>query len=711
VTALPGFAQDAATEAEYETIRSKKVATAVRVTEQINIDGFLEEPAWKLAVPATGFIQRRPNTGKPAPEPTEVRFLYDNDNLYVGFFCFDSDAAHLTVHDMTKDFQLLRSDSIAITIDSTHEQRSNYYFRTNPVGAKSDAQGIDGGMNYDWDAVWDVKTSINSQGWIAEFVIPFRTLRFSKSSQQVWGINMSRKLLRLNAEMDWSPIPIRYSISRTSTYGTLLGLENIKQGRNLKVTPFVTAGVTQVRRANNPTDGLENDQDYDGGVDLKYSITPSLTLDGTYRTDFAQVEVDQQQVNLTRFNLFFPEKRDFFLENSGVFTFGRGNNLVPFFSRRIGLSATGTPIPIIGGGRVSGQIGHYDVGFLAMKTKGSGVIPSNNYVVGRFKRNLFRNSWVGALTTSRDATLSGDTNRVYGADAHFQIYDHLWIDSNVLQSKTPHLSGSDQARQFEAAWRGNELTVEAGYNQIQKNFNPEVGFIRRGNNKRYNGEFSWKPVIETSNVIRNLEFGTSTEYFGGDATGKIETRTEQLNLGIEFQNNAAINFAMTDTFDRLTEPFNIRTGIAIPTGDYRYLGYAADATTNPGRRLSGNTSVEWGEFWNGRHNSLRGGINWRPDYHLNISVDDRRDHIVLPSGHFTTDLVGLRISYALSPRTFFNAYFQYNSATHQVSSNVRFNIIHHPLSDFFLVYNELRDSTGRIQQRAVVLKVTNLFNF
>ncbi len=615
---------------------------------------------------------------------------------------------------MAKDFQTLRSDSIAITIDSTHEQRSNFYFRTNPAGAKADAQGIDARMNYDWDAVWDVKTSINNEGWIAEFVIPFKTLRFSKTSGQVWGINMSRKLLRLNAEMDWAPIPIRYNISRTSTYGTLLGLENISQGRNLKVTPFVTAGVTQVRPPGNPSGNFENDQSFDGGVDMKYSITPSLTLDGTYRTDFAQIEVDQQQVNLTRFNLFFPEKRDFFLENSGTFTFGSGNNnLVPFFSRRIGLSSAGTPIPIIGGARISGQIGHYDLGFIGMKTERAGTTSSNNYAVGRFKRNLFRNSWLGALVTSRDSGVDGDNNRVFGADAHFQVFDRLWLDSHILRSKTPRLLGKDQARQFEAAWRGNELTVAAGYNEIQTNFNPEVGFIRRGNNTRYNGEFSWNPVLESSDVIRNLAFGSKTEYFEGGGTGKIETRTEAVNLGIEFQNNSTVDFVMTNTFDRLQDPFSIRRdlGIAIPRGDYGYLGYAASATSNPGRRISGNGGVEWGEFWNGRRTSLHGGLYMRPDYHLNISFDHRRDHVELPNGHFTTDLLGMRISYAFNPRLFLNAYFQYNSATHQVSSNIRFNIIHHPLSDLFLVYNELRDSTGRIQQRAVVLKLTNLFDF
>jgi hypothetical protein len=375
------------------------------------------------------------------------------------------------------------------------------------------------------------------------------------------------------------------------------------------------------------------------------------------------------------------------------------------------LSSIGTPIPIIGGTRISGQVGHYDLGFIAMKTEREGSTPSNNYVVGRFKRNLMRNSWLGALVTSRDSTVRGDYNRVYGADAHFQLYDHLWLDSHLLRSNTPRHSEKDQARQFEAAWRGNELTVAAGYNEIQTNFNPEAGFVRRGNNTRYNGDFSWNPVLESSDVVRNLAFGAKTEYFEGGSTGKIETRTESANLGIEFQNNATIDFVMTNTFDRLRDPFNIRRDVAIPTGDYGYLGYSATATTNPGRRISGNGGVEWGEFWNGRRTSVHGGLYLRPDYHLNIGLDHRLDQVRLPNGSFTTNLLGARFSYSLNPRIFLNAYFQYNSSTRQVSSNIRFNIIHHPLSDLFLVYNELRDSTGRIQQRAVVLKLTNLFDF
>ena len=608
LTALPALPQDTAdvdsvlqdetpgADVDAEAAPPRKTATAVRITDDIVVDGRLDEPAWASAFPATGFVQRSPFRGRPASEPTEVRFLYDEDNLYVGVICFDSEPSRIVVNDLDYDFNFRGSDNIEIAIDSLLSLRSAFYFRFNPAGAKSDAQISDQRYNYDWDGVWDVRTSINDNGWIAEVVIPFKTLRFSRASTQVWGINMGQKRIRLNEDTFWFDplLPIRYSLLRTSLFGTLEGLDNMSQGHNVKITPFVTAGVTQVRSTAEPAGHFATTQDYDGGLDLKYSLTPSLTLDATYRTDFAHVEVDQQQVNLTRFGLFFPEKRDFFLENAGTFSFGAGNNLVPFFSRRIGLSRDGTPIPIVGGTRVTGQVGRYDVGVLAMRTEREGSIPSNDYLVGRVKRNLFSNSWIGALATSRDSSVSGDYNRVYGADAYFQFYERLSFDSHILKSETPGRAGNDLAKQLEVAWREEELIVAAGYNEIQRHFNPELGFVRRGNNTRYNGVFSWNPRIERSGVFRNLVFGTSVEYYESEETKQIETRAQRADLGIDFENNGSIRFAVTDTFDRLVDPFRIRRGIEIARGDYEYLGYSARGSSAPGRRISGNGSVDWG---------------------------------------------------------------------------------------------------------------------
>jgi hypothetical protein len=485
----------------------------------------------------------------------------------------------------------------------------------------------------------------------------------------------------------------------------------------LKVKPFVTAGFSELRSGNGQLQALRSLgtlDDYDGGLDAKYSITPSLTLDATYRTDFAQVEVDQQQVNLTRFNVFFPEKRDFFLENAGTFSFGGGgtsDNLIPFFSRRIGLSPAGTPIPIVGGGRVSGRIDQYDIGFLAMKTERAGATASNNYVVGRVKRNLLTRSWVGALVTHRDSTKPDDYNRVYGADAFFVFYNKLEIDAYILKSDTPGRSGRDQGRKFSTAWRDDEWVVSGEYNTVQPNFNPEAGFIRRRESTQYLGEFSWLPRMRRG-AIRNLIFGATTEYVEG-AIGELETRTQGVNTGIQLADGGSVNFNIDRTFDRLVdEDFEIRPGVLIPVGDYQYLSYSGRFSTNQSRKISANGNVTLGEFWNGDRRSFGGGVTMRPSYHLNVTLDYSRNDVDLPGGAFTTDLVGARVLYAFTPQAFLNSFVQYNTDTHEVSSNIRFNLIHRPLSDLYLVYNERRNTeVGHLVERAFIVKLTNLFNF
>ena len=728
--APPAFSQEDPSPivTDYEAARLSKVAVAVRITEKITLDGRLDEPAWKLATPATGFVQQRPHTGLLAQEQTEARFLYNDDNLYVGIICFDSDVAHMVVNGLKHDFPGGETDTVGLIIDSLHDRRSGFHFQTNPAGARRDQQIFnDSQGSQDWDGVWDVKTTRNEKGWIAEFMIPFKTLRFSQSPTQEWGLNLMRRVLRMNEESHWSPIPLRYNTNRVSQAGTLTGLENIHQGRNLKVKPYASAGIAQTRGEDgqlHTTQSLTSLKDYDGGVDAKYSLTPSLTLDTTYHTDFAQVEVDEQQVNLTRFNLFFPEKRDFFLENSGTFNLGGGNqffgygqsnqqNLIPFFSRRIGLSSSGTPIPITGGARVTGKVSQYDVGLLAMKTQSLGSTPANNFLVARLKRNLLRNSWIGTLVTNRDSTRPGDYNRVYGTDAHFQ-FDKLQLDSYVLRSDTPGKSGRNQGRRFQTEWRDDELIVSAEYNSVQPNFNPELGFIRRKEVAQYSGDFSWRPLLN-SETIRNLIFGTNLDYYGGSGSGKVETRTQEGNLGIQFENNGFVFFTVNQTFDRLTNDLRIPSGnphVSIAPDDYQFLGYSFRFNSSRSRKLGGNGNVNWGEFYNGHRNSLRGGVNLNANVHTSINLDLDRNQVKLPNGSFTTNLVGARVTYAFTPRAFLNAFIQYNADTHQISSNIRFDLTHHPLSDLYLVYNDTRDTiTGQLRDRALIIKFTNLFNF
>ena len=598
----------------YEAAVADRVATAVRISDEIRIDGRLEESAWDLASPATDFYQWA-RIGQPATNKTEARFLYDDENLYVGVNMWDKDIEKRVVNELKEDYNFRDTDGVSIILDTLNDNRSGFIFGTNPAGARRDGQvSNDGSLNQDWDGVWDVKVSVDERGWIAEYIIPFKTLRFTNDPVQEWGMNLSRRVLHLSEEDYWSPVPTRYVITKVSMAGSLKGLENIHPGRNLTVKPYVTAGITQVRTGPEQMTSIRSLtelKDYGRGLDLKYGLTPSVTFDATYHTDFAQVEVDQQQVNLTRFNLFFPEKRDFFLENAGTFAFGPGGNLVPFFSRRIGLSTTGSPIPIAGGARTTGKAGRFDFGALAMKTESMTGIPSNNYVVGRLKRNVLARSYFGTILTSRDSNTDGDYNRVYGADARFVFNDRLGFDSYILRSDTPGRTGENLARRFEVGWRDTEKIAVAQYNEVQENFNPEVGFIRRGNNSQYAVELAYRPVLQSSDAIRNLNFTTSLDYIAGDknvqGNRKVETRTQDVTTGIVFENNSNIALSLSQTFDRLTAPIRIQ-GLSIPTGDYKYQDYSASFNTDASEKISGSGSINWGEFWNGRRRSITTGI-------------------------------------------------------------------------------------------------------
>jgi Domain of unknown function (DUF5916)/Carbohydrate family 9 binding domain-like len=702
---------------DYSTARFSRSVHAVRIDERIAIDGRLDEPAWQRAEPATDFTQWEPHPEMPASERTEVRFLYDDDNLYVGARCWDSDAGHLTVHELKQDFESREEDVLAILIDSLHDQQSGFSFWTNPAGARRDVQIFqdDAQRSVDWDGVWEVKVTSSETGWTAEFVIPFKTLRFSNGPQQEWGLNILRRVKRKNEDSYWSPLPRRYRTMRPSMSGTITGLQDVRQGRNLKIKPYGISSVTQLA-----SNRLSRDVKVNGGFDLKYGLTPSQTLDVTYRTDFSQVEADQQQVNLTRFNLLFPEKREFFLENSGVFGVAGGGsssgggsaNVVPFFSRRIGLSAAGTPIPIVGGARVSGTSGPYDVGVLAMKTESLGIVPSNNFVVGRLRRNFRSSSSVGAIVTSRDSTRSGDHNRLYGVDSLLRFFERkLEVSAYLLATETPGLEGPSQARLLDTAWRDNAFSLVARYETVQPDFNPEVGFIRRRDTTHYAGEGSWQPRPHNTAHVRNYELGVSADLYQ-DPTGSVETEEQTATAGIAFQDSSSLSFNATNTFDRLTEPFAIRPSVIIPVGDYTYRRGSLEYSANRGRGLSGSFKASAGEFWDGRSWSADGGVELRPNYHVDVNLTFSRNQVDLPEGDFATTLVGLRVLYAFTSNAFFNSFLQYNATTNQFSANTRFNIIHRPLSDLYVVYNEQRDTiSGLLLARGVTVKFTNLFDF
>jgi hypothetical protein len=700
--AAPGFAHTT----------ERRTVQAVRTTTPIVLDGRLDEAAWELAEPATDFIGVQPYHGQPATEQTEIRLLYDADNLYIGAICYDSDPSGIRINTLQQDFTSNNTDLVAFVLDTLHDRQSGFSFWVNPAGARRETQIDQDGewTDAEWEGVWNAQTSITDAGWIAEVVIPFKTLRFSSAGRQEWGFNAVRRTRRTNEDSTWAPLPLRInSITRISWAGTLAGLDGVRQGRNLKIKPFAIASAIQ------PGPGRGRDFEGDAGLDIKYGITPRLTLDATYRTDFSQVEADEEQVNLTRFNLFFPEKREFFLENQGLFevaaTPGDPANVIPFFSRRIGLSASGTPIPMLGGARMSGRAGGYDLGVVAMKTQKDDGLPSDNFVVGRIRRSLVNTSTIGAIFTSRDSTVANDFNRLVGVDTRLRFFDRrLDVVGYLMGTDSAGSRAPAQSRLLGAAWRDDRLTWAAQYEKVDPDFDPQVGFVRRTAMTHVDTEATWQQRTQSS-WLRHYFFQGGADHYA-DPNGDVETRLQNVGVGVELQNGAQVEVGAQNTFDRLVEPFAIRPTVVLPIGDYEYLRYTLNANSDLSRAVSGTVSASAGEFWDGTSRSISGSVNLRPSHHLNVAATLNRNTAQLPSGDFSTTVVGARVFVGFNSNTFLSSFLQYNATTNQFSANTRFNLIHRPLSDLFVVYNERRDTaTDGLIDRALVVKFTNLFEF
>jgi len=691
---------------------------AVKIEERIQIDGKLDEPAWKRAVPATNFIQSQPDEGQPATEETEVRILYDADNLYIGALCFEEHLDALVSAQLKRDFGPQDHDTFGIIIDAFNDQTSGLLFGINPAGAVTDTQsGNDGRtMNMDWDGVWYAKTGLVKEGWVAEFAIPFKTLRFKNPGNQVWGINFHRKIRHRNEDTFWSFVPRQYQIFRVSRAGKLVGLENIKQGRNLRVKPFVVGRVeTLPSRTDKPHSYLG-----DVGLDVKYGVTPGLTLDFSANTDFSQVEVDDQQVNLTRFSLFFREKREFFLENSSIFQFGEGgvmgsstgSDFILFFSRRIGLSETGIPIPILGGVRLSGSVGRYNLGLMDMQTQERAGNPANNFSVARVQRKFGLNNDIGAMFINRQAvSLSDNYNRTLGVDAHLRFFTNLTWTTYLAKTFTPGIPDKDMAWATGFDWKGRRYRYGAGYREVQENFNSEVGFIRRRGVRQINANFARyyfpEDFLRLREIRPNIDLLNITE-----TDNTLQTRSVNAGVNFTFHDGSTIDVGPTFSQEVLDRDFQVHKDHVIPIGSYKWYGFEASYMGNRSRMFSANLSFARGGYYNGDQSSYGGGVNIRPGPQFELSMTVNRNNISLPTGTFGTNLMIWRVNYNFNTDLRLSALIQYNSVTQVVSSNIRFNFIHHPLSDLFVVYNENRDHvSGTLQDRAIILKFTHLISF
>ncbi|MGE3275170.1 MAG: DUF5916 domain-containing protein [Vicinamibacterales bacterium] len=713
---------------DYETARLSRRLEATRVSGPIALDGRLDEAGWQAAPVADHFIQNDPREGEPATFDTEVRLLRDDGALYIGVIAHDEDPSAIIVNELRKDFNTGSGDTFGVIIDTFKDERNGFMFVVNPAGAKWDAQTSNEGRetNSNWDGIWDVATAVTETGWQAEIRIPFRTLKFGPDDEQTWGINFQRRLRRFNEDSFWSPIQRFYQLQRVSMAGTLEGLDGLRPGANLRVKPYVAGSASWL----GGRDGAAGD--FDAGLDVKFGVTSGLTWDFTVNTDFSQVEADEQQVNLTRFSLFFPEKREFFLENSGVFQFGVGGrsggggggrqnasqDMLLFFSRRIGLSDSGSAIPILGGTRLSGRAGAFSVGALNIQQRELGASPAANFTALRLRRDVLANSDIGAMVLNKEVD-GPHFNRVVGVDANFRFFGRLDLNAAGAKTFSPEAvvpgTGDDLYSKSSFAYRDNFWDLRGAFQTIGTRFNDEMGFVpRQGVN---NGELfvgaHLRPKWATGWLRETFPHWQLENFTRRGGLG-LESRYMDWHWPLTFQDSSFVEVGMNPNVEEIREPFviNSRRGIAVQPGRYSFNEFFAMANTNSAAPLSFNLRYSTGDFYDGYRRGYTVGATARMNAHFNASANVSINDIELSGGAYTTTLVTGRVNYFMNTKVFLNALLQYNTDARQWSSNVRFNVIHRPLSDIFIVYNERRDSRGgTLLDRALVAKLTYLVAF
>jgi len=698
---------------------------AVKIESPLRPDGRLDEEVYRIVPSISDFIQSEPIPGVPATQKTEVWILFDSNNLYISARCWESNPERMIVNEMRRDANnVSQGERVGFTLDTFHDGRNGVSFSINPLGGRVDGQITDERQyNGDWNPVWDVAAGKFEGGWTIETQIPFKSLRYLPGANQVWGINISRHN-RWKNEIDYMmPIPagIR-GLFQISLSAALVGLELPPASRNLELKPYVTSNMTGLRRTDPP---MSNTLQGDFGGDVKYGITQSLTADATYNTDFAQVEADEQQVNLTRFNLFFPEKREFFLENQGMFVFGGtpalgqavvgGDMPVLFYSRRIGLN-NGRPIPIEAGGRVTGRMGRFTVGALNMQadSEEQSRTPSTNFSVVRVKRDLLRRSSVGLIGTHRSVGVAGSgTNDAVGADGTFAFFDNLAINTYWARTSTTGRTGDDQSYRAQLDYAGDRYGLQMERLVVGKNFNPEVGFVRRPNMHRSFGSVRFSPRTHDNPVIRKYST-TGTWTYIENGSGRPESREITGAFGIEFHNSDVVTATGVSTYEFLPQPFRVGPGVTLPVGGYHFGGGQIAWARGQNRKVSGTTTLQRGTFYNGHKTTLNystGRVNVTRQFSIEPNVSINRVDLV--EGNFTTTLVGSRVTHNITTRMFVSALIQYSSDGRTTGVNARLRWEYRPGSELFMVYNEQRDGLPgqwtSLANRSFIIKINRLF--
>ena len=629
--------------------------------------------------------------------------------------------------------------------DTFYDRRNGFAFRVNPIGGFSDQQVTDeGNPNPDWNPVWDVRTGRFDGGWTVEMEIPFQSLRFRPGADQVWGIQLGRDIRSNYEEAYLTAVPISAGLGqfRLSVAGTLVGLEVPADSRTFEIKPYAIGSLNTDRTVVPP---ISNDGDGSGGVDVKYGLTENLTADFTYNTDFAQVEVDEQQINLTRFSLFFPEKRDFFLEGQGTFDFGRaggfgdfggsargilnappgvfppGDAPILFFSRRIGLDQERT-VPIVGGGRLTGKVGDFSVGAINIQTDDAPAANAlaTNFSVLRVKRDILRRSRVGAIFTNRSVSLRGDgANQAYGLDGSFSFYDNVNFYGYYARANTPGLQGKNESYQAAFSYEGDLYGLLVDHLQVGRNFNPEIGFMRREDFRRSYVYAQFSPRPEGIEAVRQFTWGGSVDYIENGA-GQLETRILSGRFQTSFENSDSLSADIQQDYEFFPRPFAITDDVTIPVGGYEFTDFQVSYRMGPHRRVAGSLSFQHGEFFAGDITAVgysQGLIEVSRQFAVEPSISWNR--ITLPQGSFTARVATTRLTYTFTPRMFASALLQYNSTNNVLSTNVRLRWEYEPGSELFIVYNDQRDTFTNLrnrgfpmlENRAFMVKLTRQFRF
>jgi len=722
------FSLDAAETLGQERPMDPPSLHVVRTEGRIRIDGKLDESAWQDAAVLDRFIQREPHAGQPSSERTEVRILSDEHNLYIGFRCWDSDVRDVVANEMRRDITLLNNDCVEIFLDTYHDHRTAFYFSTNPLGAQRDgiitANLSDEEQNWDWNGVWDNSSSLDSAGWTAEIAIPFQTLRFRSGEKTIWGINLARVIPRKREEAYWSPISRDFGWTgkyRVDVYGHLVGLGNLKQPGDFELKPFALAGTQRDYEEGGPLE-----RKLTGGLDAKVHLTPNLTADLSWNTDFAQVEADQEQTNLTRFELFYPEKRDFFLEGAAIFRFGERFTIpflpasVLFFSRRIGLSEDNTMIPLLGGIKVTGKAGDLNLGLLNMTAARSNYtnddgefksVPRTNFSVLRLRQDILTNSSIGMIALNKQSLDDQGFNRNVGLDATIYLTPNTQVSGYVAKTSTPSMRGRDLAAYGDFYYNDDFWTLIASQNTVQDNFNPEMGFFPRTGIRKSEFSVGVSPRPKIFN-IRQLALFNDFFYIT-DQRGELESRWNYTGFYSQFQDGSWWFAILSTNYEWLTEDFEIHDGVNILPGVYRFTNLISQYQSDMSKPLSGLLSLNAGDFYDGTLYGYGLGANIKLGARLTLNLQYTHNDVKLSAGQFTTTIVSARILYTFSPKLFAKAFIQWNSDNNAVSGNFLVSFIHTPGSDLFLVYNE-EVSTGahqlRTNNRTLMLKFTYLFN-